>query len=184
MKKIILLLSCVFMLNACASGARMNAMTVSTSPETIITEDNILFQSVELADVSGGKKTNPLWTSQIGNAEFQEALLNSLKAHAMISVGEVKYILTAKLEKIKQPFIGISMTVKSSIHYELKEVSTQKIIFSETIDEKYTAAFGDALLGAKRLQLANEGAIKVNISTLITKLVRKSKSGVLASNAE
>ena len=85
------------MLNACSSGARMSAMVVPLTAENIITEENKLYQSMELGEVSGGKKTNPMWTSQIGNEEFQQALLNSLKAHALISVGDAKYKLTAKL---------------------------------------------------------------------------------------
>ncbi len=162
----------------------MSAMVVPTTSNNIITEENKLYQSMELAEVSGGKKTNPLWTSQIGNEEFQKALLNSLQAHALISVSETKYKLTAKLLKIKQPLMGLSLTVKSSIKYELMDVLTQKIVYDETVDVEYTAEFGDSFLASKRLQLANEGAIKDNILKFITNLISSSRSGIFAHSTK
>ena len=177
--KIIIPIALALMLNACSSGARMSAMVVPLTAENIITEENKLYQSMELGEVSGGKKTNPMWTSQIGNEEFQQALLNSLKAHALISVGDAKYKLTAKLLKIKQPLIGFSLTVRSTIQYELLEMQTQKVVYDKVVDVEYTAEFGDAMLGSKRLQLANEGAIKDNISQFITSLIAQSQSGNL-----
>jgi len=177
--KTILPIVLALVLNACSSGARMSAMVVPITPENIITEESKLYQSIELSEVSGGKKTNPLWTSQVGDEEFLQALLNSLKAHALISVGEAKYRLIAKLIKIKQPLVGFDLTVKSTIQYELLEINTQKIVYNEQVYVEYTAAFGDSLLGSKRLQLANEGAIKDNISKFITTLISLFKSDTL-----
>ena len=180
--RVIIIIASVFILNACASGARMNAMIVSATPDTMINEQNTLYQAVEIVEVSGGQKTNPLWTSEVGDVEFEQALLNTLKAHAMFSIDEAKYKLTAELVEVKQPLFGLSLTVKSTVKYELMDVKSQKIIFDEVINNEYTAAFGDSFMAVKRLQLANEGAIRENISSFITDLITRSKSGKLDSN--
>lgn len=182
--KVLLLLSCIMLLQACSSGARMNAMTVNTTADTIITEKNEFYQAMEIAGVTGGQKTNPLWTSEVGNEEFEQALLNSLKAHAMISVGEAKYKLVATLEEVKQPFIGFDMTVKSKVRYELTSVENQNVVYNEVVDNEYTAEFGDSFLASKRLQLANEGAIRENILNFIEKIIEVSKSTSVSSSLE
>jgi hypothetical protein len=49
----------------------------------------------------------------------------------------------------------------------LVDQSTKKIILNSDINSDYTAKFGDALYGVKRLRLANEGSLRQNISQFI-----------------
>ncbi|MEM7445696.1 MAG: hypothetical protein AAF414_20410 [Pseudomonadota bacterium] len=57
-------------------------------------EDEVPFSSsplrgeVEIEEVGCGQETNPLWTSEVGNAEFREALLVSLQNAGLAAVGD------------------------------------------------------------------------------------------------
>ena len=64
------------------------------------------------------------------------------------------------------------MTVTASVNYIVSERATGKEVFNRTVAVPYTAKFGDALMGVERLKLANEGAIRTNISQLIEELFR------------
>lgn len=171
--KNILILSTAILLVGCATASQPGAMVAPVVTENIIDGQSKLSQSVNVAEVEGGKKTNPLWVSNVSNEDFTEALTQSLAAHAMLSIGEGDYKLTAELVKLKQPFVGLNMSVTSTVKYVLTEVATGNIVFDETIEEKYTAKMGDAFVGVKRLQLANEGSIKSNISSLISLMIEK-----------
>ncbi len=170
MKKI-LILSAALLFTACTTASKPGAMMVPVSDKTIISDSSKLSKAVSIAAVDGGKKTNPLWTSEVSNEDFTEALRQSLAAHAMLADGDGDYVLTANLNKLKQPIAGLNMSVTSNVTYTLKKISTGEIVMEETIEEKYTAKMGDAFMGNKRLQLANEGSIKANISNLIEKMI-------------
>jgi len=109
----------------------------------------------------------------VSSEGFTEALRQSFAAHAMLATDEGDYRLDAELMKLKQPFAGTNMSVTSDVKYTLINLQTDAVVFDETISEKYTASFGDAFVGVKRLQLANEGSIKSNISALIDMMIEK-----------
>lgn len=178
MRQVVAIILLGFALSACAAGARTGAMVADVQTGTIIGEENPLRKSVELSSVEGGKDTNPLWTSEVGGEEFSAALRQSLALHAILAdgEGEGKYILKADLLKVKQPLMGFNLTVKSDVHYTLTETESGKVLFDEEIHAEYTAKMGDALLGAKRLQIANEGSIQKNIATLIEMLIDRSRN--------
>lgn len=172
MKKILLTVAALS-LTACATASQPGAMVPSVSAESIVTSQSKLFEAVTVGPVDGGKKTNPLWTSEVSNEDFAEALRQSFAAHAMLATDTGDYRLDAELVKLKQPVMGIDMSVTSDVKYVLTNVATGAVIFEDTISEKYTAKMSDAFVGVKRLQLANEGSIKANISTLIEMMINK-----------
>jgi len=176
MKKL-LIISTAIILAGCTSAAKPGAMAVKVSDDTIISADSKLSQAVSIAGVDGGKKTNPLWTSEVSNEDFTEALNQSLAAHAMLAEGEGKYKLTAELQKLKQPLAGLNMSVTSIVKYTLTDTSSGDVVMEELVEEKYTAKLGDSFMGNKRLQLANEGSIKANISTIIKKMIATVDAG-------
>jgi hypothetical protein len=175
--RILLLILLVFITGACASGARTGAMVAPFSAERNITENHPARNSVAMGEVSGGKKTNPLWTSEIANADFKSALEQSLSLHALLAQSEGKYRLDVNLEKLDQPLVGFSMKVKSDVRYTLTDLSDNAVVFDEIIHSEYTAAFGDSFFGAKRLQLANEGVIRNSIEAIISRLIKLSDDG-------
>lgn len=186
--RLILILAVFTSLSACASGARTGAMTAPVSSTTIISESSSLRKSITVAEVSGGKETNPLWASNVGNTEFKAALEQSLMLHALHEAATPLYKLEANLIKIDQPFVGFDMTVGARVSYRLATVDTNERVYEREVQCEYTAALSDAFLGYERLRLANEGAIKKNISIfiegLIAEFVKRDAAAVTATASE
>ena len=149
-------------------------MTVSASSIQTSSANTTLKSSISIKDVTGGKETSPMWTSQVDSSDFQRALENSLRATGLLSpIGSNgPYQLTADLTSLDQPMVGFNMTVTATVRYSLIEKISGKEIFSRSIPTPYTAKIGDAFVGSERLKLANEGAIRKNIEELIAELLR------------
>jgi hypothetical protein len=93
----------------------------------------------------------------------------------MLSSGDARLKLNAELLELDQPLFGASFTVTASVHYTLTNMSTGEVVFDRKVTTPYTASFSDAFYGAKRLRLANEGAIRENIQRLMENLVTEAK---------
>ncbi len=162
------LLACV-LLFGCASGAKIENMTVKPG-ELSSNYDRALSDGVKIGDVTGGKKTNPAWTSEISSEAFSEALKESLVSEN-IYLSNGRYSLSAELLKVKQPVLGINMKVTTHIKYVLIDTQNEdSILLDETLVVPYTATIGDAFVGVQRLRLANEGSAKANIKEFLAKL--------------
>ena len=169
MKNILVILS-VALLAGCATPAAVEQMSVSLP----ITQTNsALKNSVGVKEVTGGRETNPMWTSQVSSDAFRRALEQSLENAGMFSkiVAGSKYQLTADLTRLDQPMMGFDMTVTSTVRYSLIETQTRKEVYAKVIQISYTAKMSDAFVGTQRLKLANEGAVKANIQGLINDLI-------------
>jgi hypothetical protein len=127
-------------------------------------------------NVSGGQSTNPLWTSKVGNPEFQEALQQSLSAQGLLGQDQTRYRLDAMLMELKQPLIGFDLTVSSKIRYVVIDTTTNQMSFDQTVTADFTAGVGDAVLAVERLRLANEGSIKSNISKFLDQWIQSAGS--------
>lgn len=157
-------------LTGCATPAAIEQMAVMLP----ITQTNSAFKnSISVADVTGGKDTNPMWTSQVSSDGFRRAIEQSLENTGMFNkfITGSRYQLTADLTRLDQPFIGFNMTVTSTVRYSLIESESRKEVYTRVIDISHTATVSDALGGAQRLKLASEGAIKANISSLMNDLI-------------
>lgn len=161
----------------CATASKPENMVVAPSAAAK-TYDPALQQSILVATISGGKKTNPAWTSQVDDTSFKSALEASLKARKLLAEGPGKYTLTVKLLELKQPLMGIDMTVSSKAQYTLKEAAKDKVIYDKTVDVSYTAKMSDSMVGMTRLRLANEGSIKANMAQFLDELAALKLSGV------
>jgi hypothetical protein len=174
MKKIAiasLLVISVSLLSGCAAPARTDQMMASATPSQRIA-NTAMRNNVAVRDVSGGKDTNPMWVSNVGNSEFEQALESSLRDAGLLSAGKQagKYLLTAHMEKIDQPMFGASMTVTATVNYSLVERATGKEVLNRTVNLPFTAAWNSSFIGTERLRLANEGAIRVNITKIIDEI--------------
>jgi hypothetical protein len=172
MFRVLIAVFVILVVSGCASGARSDQMSVFVDA-SITQAKTPLRNNVAVKDVTGGKETNPLWASNIGSAEFEQALEASLRSAGILSNGKQAgtHFLTAHLSKVDQPLLGLSMTVTATIEYILVERATGKNVYAKTITLPYTASFGAAFSGVERLRLANEGAAKANIKQLIDELV-------------
>lgn len=176
---------CVALLSGCATPARVDQMTVSGQPEQRIAATP-LRGNVAVRDVTGGRETNPMWMSNVSSDEFSQAIEGSMRIVGLLAPNRqaARYMLTAHLVSLDQPFIGLDMTVTASVRYSVVESAAGKEIFQKTITAPYTAKFSDAFAGVERLKLANEGAIRTNITQLIDDLFRLKIEGVaMAPNA-
>lgn len=174
-----LILGSVVLLSGCAAPARVDQMIVSGTPSQRIAATP-LRNNVAIHDVTGGQDTNPMWKSNVGSSEFSQALEESLRTVGLLSTNRQagSHTLTVHLQNVEQPFVGFDMTVTASVNYSVAERKTGKEILNKTIAAPYTAKFSDSLLGAERLKLANEGAIRVNIAQLIEEMFRLNIDGV------
>ena len=137
------------------------------------TLDTPLQNKLAIKDVTGGTETNPMWVSKVSSSDFEKALEASLKSTGLLADRQAgDFVLTADLMKLEQPFVGLDMTVTSSVRYMVIERSSGKTVFDSTVTTPYTARFSDALIALERLKLANEGAIRTNIGELLSQLMQ------------
>ena len=153
----------------CASPARTINMSV-TPDQAHLTYSSDLQQRVQLSEVTGGRKTNPLWTSQINGPDFAAALKQSLANAHLLGDQSAPYSLRANLLRGNQPAFGLDFTVTTEVEYTLLQSNTNQVLWREVVETPFTAGVGDSLMGVKRLRLANEGSARTNISALLKRL--------------
>lgn len=154
-------------LGACASAARPDAMTVLPSTVAAAKAGDVGYQAVKIVNVSGGTDTNPLLWSEVASGDFRLALENSLKATGYLGATETAPLsLTAAMLELKQPMVGLDMSVTSRVRYSVTDASG-KLIFDDIIAATGTAKMSEAFVGTERLRLANEYAIRENIKAFI-----------------
>ncbi|MEO4047890.1 hypothetical protein AAFN46_12470 [Pseudomonas sp. CAU 1711] len=171
MRRLLCLSLFSLLLTGCASSAKIEGMTVGESQARGNTYSASLQDNLQVGEVKGGQETNPMWTSEIGGAEFQGALKQSLDNAGLLSDnGDAPYVLTANLVRVDQPLFGLDFEVTSSVEYVLVDKASGKELFRETLRTPYTAGVGDAFIAVKRLRLANEGSARENISALLKRL--------------
>lgn len=163
----ILPLLLVGLLSACAQPARVGTMTVQPATINI---PNQLKGIVSVESVTGGKDTNPMWTSQVDKGSFKNALEQSLANFGLLSIADKSEVkIRAEIQELTQPLFGTSFSVTSRVDYTV-ETPTKTRIFNVT--EIGTAHMSDAFYGVVRLQLANEKSINNNIKEFINRLTR------------
>lgn len=171
-RALLLPIAIALLLTGCAAPARIDQMTSTASPAQRVLQTP-LRANVAVRDVTGGKETNPMWVSNVGSSEFEQALEASLRDAGLLAPGKQagKYMLVAHLENLDQPLLGgFNMTVTATVSYSLVERATGKEVLNRRVSLPYTASLSSAFMGTERLRLANEGAVKVNIAKLIDEL--------------
>jgi hypothetical protein len=126
-------------------------------------------QSVSIS-VTGGKEGG----MQISDATFMKALADSIaKSQTFSRVVEGKggdYFLTVSVFNLEQPAFGFSFTINMEAGWTLQRVNDGTIVWQESIKSTHTATVEDAFVGAKRMQLATEGAARNNIKQGLAKI--------------
>lgn len=154
-------------LAGCATPATSQAMTVK--PGAVAAANPKLKGQVAVADVKGGKDTNPMWTSQVDAAGFRKALTDSLAVSGYLAPeGAIaKYKVSADLVSLDQPMFGLTYDVKSDVKYEVSGAAAPR---SFVIKATGTAGTSDAFAGVERLRIANERSVMENIKEFINRL--------------
>jgi hypothetical protein len=169
--KLVLLLVLVSLMVGCAAPAKRDNMSISAVERSQFSDDRFLSGTVSVGSVTGGKDTNPMWTSEIGSVEFEAALRDSLETARLFTNHALsEYELDATLIEIDQPMFGFTFDVVSTIEYTLRNKSSRATVLQETIVATGTASTGDAFAGVKRLRIANERSAQENIKRIIDRL--------------
>lgn len=161
---------CAAVLVGCASPSQPVNMTVSGAQATANDYDAQLQNNVQLTEVNGGEKTNPLWTSEIDGADFRIALQQSLEYANLLGDTSAPYALRANLLRVDQPLFGLDFQVTSEVEYTLTETASGKVVLREMVRAPFTAGVSDSLVAIKRLRLANEGSARENINVFLQRL--------------
>lgn len=156
-------------LGACASPADPKAMIVAAPQASAKPYPQELQHAMCVRNVTGGEKTNPMWTSKVDNDGFKTALSGSLDAAGLTAASGCQYPVDANLLGLSQPIMGFDMTVTSHVNYKVYDPSGAPVLL-ETIDAPFTATMSDAFVGVERLKLANEGSIRASIQKFLDKL--------------
>jgi len=170
--KLAFLVFAVAFLGGCASGA----MSKNMVPKDLTVQNKHPYSV--LVKVDGGRETNAMWISRISSPEFQAAIVESLTMYGVfktvLTEGNTDYELDATILNLQQPWIGADMTVTIETAWKLTNLKDGISVMSENLSNSYTARFGEAFVGATRLQLANEGAARENIRDAL-KIISKKK---------
>jgi len=139
-------------------------------------------EAITVAPVSIGNDTGVSWTSQIGSAELQEALVRALMVANLARAQNGRFRLEAALLKLERPYAGFAMTVTATIAYRLTETASGVVVYQDTRTSLGTATLNDAVLNVNRLRIADERAIRANLRKLIEDLYALPNRGPLTSS--
>lgn len=158
-------------LSACASGAQVSQMVPAPGPVPVAEQSSPLYQAVAVGNVTGGQDTNPMWISKVGNADFSQALSQTLMAHSMLGRQDGgRYVLDVVLKDLDQPVFGLTFDVVSKVGYRLNDKKAGSVVMDEEVSATGSASVSDAFAGVERLRIANERSIKNNLQDFMKRL--------------
>src|SRR5260370_6141676 len=158
-------------LGACATPASYTSMVAELASADLGLGPAPSYRgAITVASVSIGTDTSAPWTSQIGSAEFQDALVRTLTLANLASPQGGRFRLDATLLGLSRPFAGFAMTVTASVAYRLTDTATGAVVYQETRTSVGTASLNDAVLNVNRLRIADERALRPNLRKLIQHL--------------
>jgi hypothetical protein len=162
-----LLIAVAGLLGGCASPATSTAMIPGKFE---VGTQHAKSASVQ---VGGGQATSSMGKSQIGDAEFAAALVESInksKTFSKVIQGQgADYLLNVTIFSMDQPSFGFSFTVKMEALWTLTKTDGS-VIWKEAVKSEHTATTSDAFAGVERLRMANEGAARNNIALGLAKI--------------
>ncbi|PZO03843.1 MAG: hypothetical protein DCF28_06660 [Alphaproteobacteria bacterium] len=158
----------LFGVAACATPANPVMMTLPATQGLTADPGTPGYRSVTTVNVAGGQETNPLWVSQVSDANFKAALEASLEAANYLGAEGQPTIVNATLMALKQPLAGLDLSVTSQVRYTV--TTRGEIVFDELVSATGTATVGDAFVATERLRIANEKSVKENIKQFLTRL--------------
>lgn len=156
-----------FASTGCAEAPHPAAMTVS--PAAVAAP---LGPSLKVMPVAGGKKTEGWDTSHLGNAEFQDALLSSLKNSRLFQsvamTGPADWLLRTTI--VSQEMRGLyHNTAEMMVRYDISDTSGRGL-WGDTVYSSAELGVGDIFSGAERKRVVIENAARGNLSKLLKRL--------------
>jgi hypothetical protein len=156
----------------CAKVPVIQAHNIVVSPHEIssLEVNSELKENIHLYDV-GGEETSSFWSYNLDVFDFRTALNQSLiDANYLGNPLDSDFDLRANVLDVDKPFIGLNLTVTTTVEYILRERNSGEEILKESIVETFTAKFSDASYADVRLVMAIEGSARKNIHEFLQAL--------------
>lgn len=126
--------------------------------------------ALAVRNVSGGAMMNILTMPGVSDEPFKAALESSLaQVGYLASSGAPRFYVDAEIQNLQQPMVAIDVDVTATVTYKVTPVGGGASA-SYPVTAKGNAAFGDSLIGADRLRVANERAMQANIKAFLQQL--------------
>ena len=161
-----------FLIACLAAPALAGCVTASETTALIpqaalsLPTDSRLNEAVSVTTLS--QSNDSAFSAQVSDEALADALTAALRQNGLLSVDEGVYSVVPRLVHLEQPMAGFDMTVTATINYLVKATDTGSVVLDKTISSTFTAGATSAFAGATRVRLANEGAVRDNISEFIT----------------
>ena len=136
--------------------------------------------TVGVNESTGGIDAKPLWTSQISNIAYTEALSNALAKSGVFQAvikgggadypGGANYILDVTILEYDQPWHGANIIIGINTKWELTDAKTHESVWSNTFKTAYRAAWIESVFDGERIEKAHEAAVRTNIKEGIRRL--------------
>lgn len=159
------------LLAGCASGARSTALTPQPTADTLVRSDELIYQSMFIGAVTGGRESDLLSGSQISSGDYRKALENALRLNGLWALGAPRFTIDVTIEEVEQEVFDINLDVATTVFYRVRRVRDGAIVYETRVSETYEARFTDSLVRSERYRLANEGSGRANIESFISALV-------------
>jgi hypothetical protein len=183
MTRLLMAMLLLALLGACATPAGYTSMVPELASAELGPGPAPSYRgAITVASVGIGTDTSTPWTSQIGSAEFQEALVRTLMLANLASAQNGRFRLDATLLGLERPYAGFAMTVTASVAYRLTDTATGAVVYQDTRTSVGTASLNDAILNVNRLRIADERALRANLRKLIEDLYALPERGPLTSS--
>lgn len=116
----------------------------------------------------GGAETGAMDSSNIANSDLKAAIEASIAKSqlfkAIVPGKDGDYELNVSITQLSKPAMGFSFTVEMECAWSLTKVSDRSVAMRKVIRSTHTTGATEAFAGAKRLQMAVEGAVRANIT--------------------
>jgi len=166
------------MLAGCGTPTQPLPMTVTPADALQIRGwvPDALKAQVAVSAVQGGMETGRWWGSKVSATALQQALEESLHGVGMRPASPEpapRFELKAELLQLEQPMVPVAgVTVGTAVRYTLVDTASGKVVYQRRIANTDEAGLGDAIVSpSERLRIANERALRANISLLLRDLV-------------
>jgi hypothetical protein len=126
--------------------------------------------AITVGSVSVGRDAGTPWTSSVGPAQVQEALVQTLAAAQLGQPANGRFRLDAQLLTLDRPYAGFAMTVTATIAYRLTDVASGAVAYDRTLRTLGTASLDDAVDNDNRLRVADQRAVRANLQQLVQEL--------------
>jgi hypothetical protein len=173
-----LVLGLLAILTDCSRPARPEIMAPKLSGDAVVSAD---YRRLAVGKVEGGKATGRIG-AKVSNDEFLDALQRTLRSAGVLAAdSSATATVDVQILEVHQPSSPFPpATVTSTVEYRVASRLTGATLARFVVESRGRAGLTDAFIGMNRLRLANEAAIRLNLSCFVERLA---KAGTPSGNS-